>query len=239
VRTHASSEGRRAAEDLGGRLNRWVEREGYKGKGEQIMRVLAAAIVGIALTHGGARGADFVLTSPDLKEGAVIKAEQVLNGAGCTGENVSPELRWSGVPAGAKSFALTMYDPDAPASRWHRAKSLVLAVYDPDASTRSGWLHWVLVNIPANLTSLPKNAGSARAGLAPAGSIQTRTSFGTAGWDGPCPPQGAKPHHYIFTIYALDLDKLPVDENTSAISVGFSLYYHTIGKATLTGTYGR
>jgi Raf kinase inhibitor-like YbhB/YbcL family protein len=202
-------------------------------------RVLAAAIVGIVLTLDGATGADFVLTSPDLKEGGAIKAEQVFNGAGCMGENVSPELSWSGVPTGTKSFALTMYDPDAPAHWWHRAKSLALSVYDPDASTRSGKLHWVIVNISANVTSLPRDAGDVRAGLAPTGSIQTRTSFGSLGWGGPCPPQGDKPHHYVFTVFALDLDRLPVNENTWATSVGFDLHYHTVGKATLTGTYGR
>jgi Raf kinase inhibitor-like YbhB/YbcL family protein len=203
------------------------------------MRVLAAAIVAILLTHGAAKGADFVLMSPDLPEGGAIKAEQVLKGAGCTGGNVSPELSWSGVPAGTKSLALTMYDPDALAYWWYRAKSLALAVYDPDASTRSGWLHWVIVNISANVTSLPKDAGNVRAGLAPAGSIQSRTSFGPGGWGGPCPPQGDKPHHYVFTLYALDLDKLSVNENTSPTSVGFSLHYHALGKATLSGTYGR
>jgi Raf kinase inhibitor-like YbhB/YbcL family protein len=203
------------------------------------MRVLAAAVVGIVLTHGGARGSDFVLTSPDLKEGGAIKTEQVFNGAGCTGANVSPELSWSGVPTGAKSFALTMYDPDVTGRWWHRAKTLALAAYDPDASTRSGWLHWVIVNISANVTSLPKDAGNVRAGLAPAGSIQTRTSLGSLGWGGPCPSPGDKPHHYVFTLFALDLDKLPVNESTSATSVGFNLYHHTLGKATLTGLYGR
>jgi Raf kinase inhibitor-like YbhB/YbcL family protein len=203
------------------------------------MRVLAAAAVGIMLTHGAARGADFVLTSPDLKEGGAIKAEQVFNRYGCTGENVSPELSWSGAPAGAKSFALTMYDPDVNGRWWHRVKNLALAVYDPDASTRDGWLHWVIVNISANVTSLPKNAGNVGAGLAPAGSIQTRTRSGVLGWGGPCPPQGDKPHHYIFTLFALDLDKLPVNETTSAIAVGFNLHHHTLGKATLTGIYGR
>ena len=203
------------------------------------MRALATAIVSIIMTHGPVRGADFVLTSPDLKEGEVIKVEQVFNGHGCAGENVSPALSWSGAPALAKSFALTMYDPDARAHWWHRAKSLALSLYDPDASTRSGWLHWVIVNIAANVTSLAKDAGDIQAGVAPAGSVQGRTSFGTLGWGGPCPPQGDKPHHYIFTIFALDLDKLPVNENTSAPSVGFDLHYHALGKATLTGTYAR
>jgi len=203
------------------------------------MRILVAAIVGIVLTQGSVRGADFILTSPDLNEGGAIKAEQVLNGAGCTGENISPALRWSGVPAGAKSFALTMYDPGGPAGWWHWAKSVALSVYDPDALTRKGWLHWVIVNISANVTSLPKDAGNVRAGLAPAGSIQGRTSFGALGWGGPCPPQGDKPHHYVFTLFALDLDKLPVDENTASTSIGRDLHRHTVGKATLTGTYGR
>lgn len=203
------------------------------------MRVLAATIVGIVLTQGSAMGADFVLTSPDLTEGGAIKAGQVLNGAGCTGENMSPALSWSGAPVGAKSFALTMYDPGGPLGWWHWAKNLALAVYDPDATTRTGWLHWVIVNIAANVSSLPKDAGNIRAGLAPAGSVQGRTSFGTLGWGGPCPPQGDKPHHYVFTLFALDLDKLPVNENTSATSVGYNLHYHMISKAALTGTYGR
>lgn len=199
----------------------------------------ATIILGIVLTCDTTMAADFVLTSPDFKEGGTIKAEQVFNGSGCSGQNVSPELSWSGAPAGAKSFALTVYDPDA-RTRWlHRLKSFALAIYDPDASTRSGWLHWVIVNISANVTSLPKDAGNIQAGVAPAGSIQSRTSFGTVGWAGPCPPQGDKPHHYVFTIFALDLDRLPVDANTSAIYVGFNLHYHNVGKATLTGTYGR
>jgi Raf kinase inhibitor-like YbhB/YbcL family protein len=213
--------------------------DGYAGKANILMRTLAIAIVGIVLTHGGASATDFALTSPDLTDGGTIKTEQVFKGAGCTGGNLSPELSWSGAPAGAKSFALTVYDPDALTRWWRRAKSLVLAIYDPDASTRGGWVHWVMVNIAADVTSLPKDAGNTQAGLAPVGSVQSRTSFGTAGWGGPCPTQGDKPHHYIFTIFALDLDKLPVNENTSATYVGFNLHYHTVGKATLTGTYGR
>src|SRR5271169_570287 len=92
------------------------------------------------------------LTSPDVKPGAMIADEQVANGFGCSGGNVSPALSWSGAPKGTKSFALSVYDPDAP--------------------TGSGFWHWVMFDIPASVTSLPKNAGDPKATLAPAGAIQ-------------------------------------------------------------------
>jgi Raf kinase inhibitor-like YbhB/YbcL family protein len=171
----------------------------------------------------GARAAPavvgFNLTSPEIAPGATIQNEQVYRGFGCNGTNISPELRWSGARSETKSFALTVYDPDAP--------------------TGSGWWHWVIVNIPPTATFLPRNAGDPKMGLAPPGAIQIRTDFGTAGYGGPCPPQGDKPHRNVFTIFALDTDKLPVDESASAALVGFNLHDHTLAKATLTGFYGR
>ncbi len=159
------------------------------------------------------------LTSPDVKRGHTINSEQVFNSFGCTGKNISPALSWSGAPAGTKSFALTVYDPDAP--------------------TGSGWWHWVVFNIPANVTSLPKNAGDLKANLMPAGAVQGRTDFGSPGYGGPCPPQGDKPHHYIFTVYALDIDHIDADANASAAFIGFNIHFHTLAKATLAGKYGR
>jgi Raf kinase inhibitor-like YbhB/YbcL family protein len=138
---------------------------------------------------------------------------------GCTGANQSPALSWSGAPAGTKSFALTVYDPDAP--------------------TGSGWWHWVVYNIPANVTSLPRDAGDASKNLLPAGSAQGNTDFGTPGYGGPCPPTGDKPHHYIFTIYALNTDKLDIPANATAAYVGFNIHAHVLGKSTLTALYGR
>ena len=114
-------------------------------------------------------------------------------------------------------------------------------MYDPDAPTGSGFWHWVVFNIPASTTSIPVGAGDVKKKLMPKGAIQSRTDFGTDGYGGPCPPQGDKPHHYIFTVYAVDEDKLQFakDHNVSAAVVGFELHFHSKAKASLTATYGR
>jgi Raf kinase inhibitor-like YbhB/YbcL family protein len=176
-----------------------------------------------ALGAGAANAQSMTVTSADLKDGATMANEQVLKGFGCTGGNVSPALSWSGAPAGTKSFAVTMYDPDAP--------------------TGSGWWHWVVLNIPPGTTSLPKGAGdvSAQKNATPGEAIQSRTDFGSGGYGGPCPPPGDKPHRYQITVFAVDVDKLPNATNNaaSAALVGFDLHFHTLAKATLTGMYGR
>lgn len=161
----------------------------------------------------------FTLTSPQVKEGGRIADEQVFNSFGCQGGNVSPALHWKGAPADAKSFAVTVYDPDAP--------------------TGSGWWHWVMFNIPANVSSVAKDAGKPQANLAPPGSIQSRTDFGKPGYGGPCPSAGDKPHRYQFTVYALKTDKLPLDENAPAAMVGFYLHQNLLQKTVLKAQYGR
>jgi hypothetical protein len=171
------------------------------------------------LTVQSAWAAEFTVTSPQVKPGGRIAAEQVLNGFGCEGGNVSPALHWQGAPRDTKSFAITIYDPDAP--------------------TGSGWWHWVVFNIPAGVNSLAKNAGNPQVNLVPAGSIQSRTDFGKPGYGGPCPPAGDKPHRYQFTVYALKTDKLPLDENAPAAMVGFYLQQNLIRKTVLTGYYSR
>ena len=175
----------------------------------------------LMLGANGARAQSMTLTSADIKDGATIAAEQVFKGFGCTGNNMSPALSWSGAPAATKSFAVSIYDPDAP--------------------TGSGWWHWVVFNIPAGTTSLPKDAGDVKKELMPKGAIQSRTDFGADGYGGPCPPTGDKPHHYQITVFAVDVDKLPdaKDNNASAALVGFDLHFHTLAKATITGLYGR
>jgi Raf kinase inhibitor-like YbhB/YbcL family protein len=160
----------------------------------------------------------FTLTSPDIKPGQAIADEQVFNGFGYAGKNVSPALRWSGAPKGTKSFALSVYDPDAP--------------------TGSGFWHWVMFNIPAHVTSLAKGAGDPKSGLAPAGAIQSRTDYGSSGYGGPAPPKGDKPHRYHFQLFAVDVEKLDADENSTAAIVGFNLHFHTLAKATLIGIFG-
>jgi hypothetical protein len=186
-------------------------------KGPAVLAAFSLSLLG----HSAANAQSMTLTSADFKEGATIANEQVFNGFGCTGGNVSPALNWSGAPSGAKSFAVSMYDPDAP--------------------TGSGWWHWVVFNIPPGTTSLPKSAGDAKKKLMPKGAIQSRTDFGTAGYGGPCPPPGDKAHRYQITVFAVDVDKLPNAKNdaVSAALAGFDLNSHTLAKATLTGLYGR
>jgi Raf kinase inhibitor-like YbhB/YbcL family protein len=172
------------------------------------------AVLGLSLMiHAGAQASTFKLTSSDLK--GTFQQSQIFNAFGCTGGNVSPQLSWSGAPAGTKSFALTVFDPDAP--------------------TGSGWWHWVVVNIPASTTQL---ASGASGKSMPAGSLETRTDFGKPGYGGPCPPPG-KPHRYIFTIYALKTDKLDLDAQSSGAMAGFMTNQNALAKATFTATYGR
>jgi Raf kinase inhibitor-like YbhB/YbcL family protein len=179
---------------------------------------LPAAVILCSLTTAVAAPA-LVVTSSDIKNGGKISDEQVFNSFGCTGQNISPAVSWSGAPKETKSFAVELYDPDAP--------------------TGSGWWHWVVFNIPADTTSLPKNAGDPKANLMPAGAVQSRTDFGTPGYGGPCPPKGDKPHHYHLQVFAVDVDKLDADANASAAAVGFNLHFHTLAKGELVGRYGR
>jgi Raf kinase inhibitor-like YbhB/YbcL family protein len=179
--------------------------------------VLALGATGVQATQAQ----NMTMQSEEVSDGSTIKDEQVANVFGCKGGNKSPSLSWSDAPSDAKSFAITVFDPDAP--------------------TGSGFWHWVVFNIPAATRAIPKNAGNVKAKLMPKGAIQSRTDFGTDGYGGPCPPQGDKPHRYIFTVYAVDEDKLQFakDHNVSAAVVGFELHFHSKAKASMTATYGR
>jgi Raf kinase inhibitor-like YbhB/YbcL family protein len=159
------------------------------------------------------------LSSPAFSSGGTLPMQQVFNSFGCTGENQSPALSWTTPPQGTKSLALTVYDPDAP--------------------TGSGWWHWVVFNLPASTRSLPVNAGTPDGKTLPKGAVQARTDYGTPGFGGACPPQGDTPHRYVFTLWALDTESLPLDGNASGAMVGYYLNQHQIAKATLTATYGR
>ncbi len=172
-----------------------------------------------ALLTAAAQADGFSLSSPEIKANARLANEQVFKGFGCEGGNLSPELVWAGAPKGTRSFAVTAYDPDAP--------------------TGSGWWHWVVFNLPADTAGLKKGAGDPKAALMPAGAVQGRTDFGQAGYGGPCPPVGDKPHRYIFTVHALKIDQLPLDEMSPAAMVGFFLNQNLLGKAVLQGRYGR
>lgn len=159
----------------------------------------------------------FTLKSDDIL--GQLSNQQVLNGFGCSGENISPALSWENIPNGTKSFAVTMYDKDAP--------------------TGSGWWHWVVFDIPKNVTTLAKNSGDISLNLMPKGVIQGKTDFGKAGYGGACPPVGDRSHQYLFTIYALDTEKLGVGADASPSLVGYMINSHTIAKASVVTYYGR
>ena len=188
----------------------------------KFVAALAAAITFVctaalmAQTPARSSSSAFTLTSSDVTGGA-FKPAQLMNGFGCTGGNVSPELKWTGAPAGTKSFVVTIYDPDAP--------------------TGSGFWHWVVFNIPASATELPN--GASKTPKMPAGAIESRIDTGAPGYGGPCPPAGDKAHRYIFTVHALKVDKLDLDANAPAALVGFNVHMNTLGSATFTASYGR
>ena len=184
--------------------------------------LVAAALLAQAQTGprepAAQAGTKFTLTSPDITNGQRIDAAQVYNRFGCAGGNVSPALSWSNPPAGTKSFALLVHDPDAP--------------------TGNGWWHWVVYDIPPDVTSLPADAGDPAKGLMPPGAEQGKSDFGTPGYGGPCPPPG-KPHHYYFRLYALKVPKLEIPADATAAAIDVNVNRNSLGKAEIMGLYGR
>lgn len=158
----------------------------------------------------------FRLTSPDIQEGHFMAKSFEFNGFGCDGPNLSPALAWHNAPTGTQSFAITVYDPDAP--------------------TGSGFWHWLVVDIPVSVTSLAQGAGN---GDLPAGSRSFTNDYGIKEFGGACPPQGHGMHRYQFTVWALPEATLGVPDGASAAVVGFMLNATALAKATLTATYAR
>ena len=156
----------------------------------------------------------FSLSSTDIH--GQIGNDQVFNSFGCSGKNISPQLSWKNAPAGTKSFAITAYDPDAP--------------------TGSGWWHWVVFNIPKTADIVKTGASNK---TMPAGAIESITSYGSKGFGGACPPEGDKPHRYIFTAYALNTEKLEQTSEARPELIGFFLNGHAIAKASVMAYYGR
>lgn len=181
-------------------------------------RLYLAPLFLLYLTSTAMAG-DFQLTSTSFQANGTLSSRQVLNGFGCTGENVSPQLSWQGEPAGTKSFAITVYDPDAP--------------------TGSGWWHWLVFNLASDTHSLPEDSGNPKNNLMPSPAVQARTDFGTPGYGGACPPAGNPSHRYQFTVWALDVEQLPLAADSSGAMLGFNLRQHMLDKAELTATYGR
>ena len=163
----------------------------------------------------------FTLTSTDVAEGQQMSDAQVFDGFGMTGQNISPQLRWSGFPAETKSFAVTCYDPDAP--------------------TGSGFWHLVLLDVPASVTELATGAISGDQSGLPAGAFCVRNDYGIKAFGGAAPPPGDPAHRYVFAVHALDLDDLAsqgVNSDVSPAVAGFNLRFHTIARATLIPVFG-
>jgi len=182
------------------------------------MKILALIMIVIGVLGAGDVCAQTFTLKSDTLGGQLTEA-QVFSGFGCNGKNISPHLKWTNAPATTKSFAVTVYDPDAP--------------------TGSGWWHWVIFNIPSDVTELREDSGNVKKNVSPKGSVQSLTDFGGPGFGGACPPAGDKPHRYIFTVHALDVAKLELDGKTQPAMVGFLLNQHTIAKASLISYYGR
>lgn len=160
----------------------------------------------------------FELTSADVANGGTLKAEQISNILGCKGGNISPSLSWKDAPEGTKSFAVSMFDLDAP--------------------TGSGFWHWVAFDIPGATSALPAGASTTDGKKLPVGTIQARNDASIVGFLGACPPPGA-PHHYVITVKALKVDKLGLDGNATPALVGFMSNANKLGEATLTATYSQ
>lgn len=153
----------------------------------------------------------FTLKSETL--GGQATNKEVFNSFGCTGENKSPQLSWENAPKGTKSFAVVMYDEDAPSG--------------------SGWWHWLVFDIPSDITELPEGAGTLEKGLMPRQAIQSKTDFGAYGYGGPCPPEGHGAHKYMITVYALPNEKLGLDKDANPALVGFYLNGNALAKASI------
>ena len=158
----------------------------------------------------------FSLTSNAFSDGAAMPPAQRSRQSPVPGEDLSPQLAWSGAPVDTKSFSLTVYDPDAP--------------------TGSGFWHWLVVNIPAGTTELPEGAGEASGSKLPSGAIQLPNDAGLAQFMGAAPPAGHGLHRYFFIVTALDTDHLDIPSDASPARIGSMISRHAIGRAVLMGT---
>ncbi|WP_439616093.1 YbhB/YbcL family Raf kinase inhibitor-like protein [Shinella sp.] len=173
-------------------------------------RFMAAFAAALSLCPQAGLSADFTVTSAAFASGAVQK-EQFADSMGCTGGNISPDIRWSNAPVGTKSFVVTIYDKDAP--------------------TGSGWWHWVIIDLPADANSLAAGAGNGKAAL-PHSTRMTPTDLGTPGFLGACPPDGPE-HDYTITVKALGIERLPVPDDATPAMVGFVSNMNTLATATI------
>ncbi|SMC20782.1 hypothetical protein SAMN02745857_01046 [Andreprevotia lacus DSM 23236] len=182
-----------------------------------VSSLLCSAAFGLSLA--AAHAAEFSVTSTDVPAGSKLGQKQVAYGDGCRGQNLSPDLGWQNAPAGTKSFAVVVHDPDAP--------------------MQGGWWHWVVYNLPASVSSLKSGAGDYQGNGLPPGAVQGKTSAGSQYWGGACPPAGDKPHRYNFTIYALKVEQLAAKPDDSPERLSKAIAQQALASATFTATYAR
>jgi Raf kinase inhibitor-like YbhB/YbcL family protein len=182
--------------------------------------VFALSVIGTAVLLPDSRDAAadpaFTVSSTDLAPGKTVARDLLFDDSECKGGNHSPQLSWRGAPEKTRSFAVTIFDPDAPGR---------------------GWYHWAVAGIPAGVAHLPGNA-SASGALRKLGAVEARNDWDTDGYGGPCPPPG-KPHRYVVTVYALGTDDLRLRQGTPALMFEHEIRTATLGSAQLTFTYGR
>ena len=159
------------------------------------------------------------VTSDDVTHGEAVPDEHLADAMGMTGDNQSPHLRWEGAPPETQSFVVTCFDPDAP--------------------TGSGFWHWVVFDIPADVNELPRGAGSGSMEGLPPGAKHARNDAGAPEYFGPAPPPGHGDHRYVFTVHALSVPKLGVDETASPALVGFNVTFNTVARGAIVPVFGR
>lgn len=181
------------------------------------IRMAAALLSSVAV--GSALAADFKLTSADIGPDKPLAQDFVFSGFGCSGGNQSPALNWSGSPSGTKSYAV--------------------ALFDPDAMQGKGFWHWLMVNIPADVTSLSRDAGKNDGSQLPRGAVQIRNGFRAPGYSGSCPPPADEPHGYVMTVYALKVSMLDVPVDATSPMLLRAIDSNVLGKASIIYHFGR
>ena len=176
-------------------------------------RFIAAALLTTTVSLPAYAG-EFKLMSADIQNGKFMSKDHEFVGFGCEGKNLSPQLSWSNAPKGTKSFAITVYDPDAP--------------------TGSGWWHWQLINLPTTVTSIETGSPNL-----PSQALQIENDYGSAAFGGACPPAGHGKHRYQFKVHALSVEKLDLSSKVSGALVGYMINANTIESASIESFYER
>jgi len=185
-----------------------------------ILVSLLLSIAALPVVNGGravaAESPSIQVRSSSLIDGAELPSRRFVYGR-CGGGNLSPDISWNAAPKGTKSFAVTMFDPDARGGL--------------------GWWHWIVLDIPASVGELPE--GASRSGRLPAGAVEGLSDFGEGGYQGPCPPRGDPAHHYVLTVYALDVVHVGLDAMATGMKAATLLRQHALATGAIGFVYAR